>query len=263
MFSAGRLASQPPRCPLDWTIKGVVTDKNGAPIEAASVSVKGGARGTKTDALGKFQITVPENATIQITAVGFASTEIKITEEKEIKVTLEASASNLNEVVVVGYGTQKKVISLQPSPPSMRRTWRKQPTANLGTMLQGQAAGVIVSSGSGNPAGNPSILIRGMNSINNDKPLYVVDGIPQDDSYDLNPNDIESVNILKDASASTIYGARAAGGVIIITTKKGKGGEPKVNFNGFFAQHKLNNNIDLLDKIRHEQSGESGICQRW
>ncbi|QEC45278.1 SusC/RagA family TonB-linked outer membrane protein [Pseudobacter ginsenosidimutans] len=235
--------------PRDWTIKGVVTDKNGNPVEAASVSVKGDTRGTKTDALGKFQLSVPENATLVITAVGYASTEIKITEEKEIKVSLEASASNLNEVVVVGYGTQKKGDLTAAISTVNAKNLEKQPTANLGTMLQGQAAGVIVSSGSGNPAGNPSIVIRGMNSINNDKPLYVVDGIPQDDSYDLNPNDIESVNILKDASASTIYGARAAGGVIIITTKKGKGGEPRVNFSGFFAQHKLNNNIDLLDKV--------------
>ncbi|MGN6420828.1 MAG: SusC/RagA family TonB-linked outer membrane protein [Pseudobacter sp.] len=246
LLAGWQLASAMPR---DWTIKGVVTDKNGNPVEAASVSVKGDSRGTKTDALGRFQLTVPPNSTLMVTAVGYASTEIRLTEEKEIKLTLDAAASNLNEVVVVGYGTQKKGDLTAAISTVSSKNLEKQPTANLASMLQGQAAGVIVSSGSGNPAGNPSILIRGMNSINNDKPLYVVDGIPQDDSYDLNPNDVESVNILKDASAATIYGARAAGGVIIITTKKGKGGEPKVNFNAFFAQHTLNNNIDLLDKI--------------
>lgn len=235
--------------PRDWNIKGVVTDKTGNPVEAASVSVKGAGRGTKTDALGKFQISVPENATLLITAVGFASTEIKISEEKEIKITLEPSASNLNEVVVVGYGTQKKSDLTSAISTVNTKNLEKQPTANLSNMLQGQAAGVIVSTGSGNPAANPTILIRGMNSINNAKPLYVVDNIPQGDSYDLNPNDIESISILKDASAATIYGARAAGGVVIITTKRGKGGEPKVNFNSFFAQHTLKDNIKLLDKV--------------
>lgn len=246
LLAGWQLASAMPR---DFTIKGVVTDKNGSPIESASISVKGGSRGTKTDALGKFQLSVPENATLLISAVGYASTEIKITEEKEIKITLEAAASNLNEVVVVGYGTQKKSDLVSAISTVNTKNLEKQPTANLGNMLQGQAAGVIVSTGSGNPAGSPSILIRGMNSVNNAAPLYVVDNIPQGNSYELNPNDVESISILKDASAATIYGARASGGVVIITTKRGKGGEPKVNFNAFFGRHKLQHNIKLLDKI--------------
>lgn len=246
LLAGWQLASAMPR---DWTIQGVVTDKTGSPIEAASVSVKGGSRGTKTDATGKFRLSVPENATLVISAVGFASTEVKLTEEKEIRITLETASSNLNEVVVVGYGSQKKSDLVSAISTVNTKNLEKQPTANLGNMLQGQAAGVIVSTSSGNPAASPSILIRGMNSINNASPLYVVDGIPQGNSYDLNPNDVESISILKDASAATIYGARAAGGVVIITTKKGKGGEPKVNFSAFLAQHKLQDNIKLLDKV--------------
>ncbi|NML23479.1 TonB-dependent receptor [Pseudoflavitalea sp. G-6-1-2] len=235
--------------PTDWTIKGVVTDKKGNPVEAASISVKGSNAGTKSDQDGKFSLSVPENSTLVISAVGFATREIKVTSEKELSISLEASANDLNEVVVIGYGTQKRSAITSAISTVNTKNLEKQPTANIANMLQGQAAGVSVSTGSGNPAGSPSIQVRGFSSINGGKPLFVVDGIPQDYSYELNPNDVESVSILKDASAGTIYGARSASGVILVTTKKGKSGEPKVNFNYFVGNHKLEDKIKLLDKV--------------
>lgn len=235
--------------PTDWTIKGVVTDKKGNPVEAASISVKGSNAGTKTDQDGKFSLSVPENSTLVISAVGFATREVKVTAEKELSISLEPTANDLNEVVVIGYGTQKRSAITSAISTVNTKNLEKQPTANLANMLQGQAAGVSVSSGSGNPAGAPSIQVRGFSSINGGKPLFVVDGIPQDYSYELNPADVESISILKDASAGTIYGARSASGVILVTTKKGKSGEPKVNFNYFVGSHKLEDKIKLLDKV--------------
>lgn len=235
--------------PADWTITGVVTDKSGKPIEGASVMIKNQTKGTNTDAAGKFTLVVPENATLVISAVGYQSSELLIRSNAAVRIELEQSAKGLDEVVVIGYGTQKKGDVTSAIASVSSKNLERQPAANIGTLLQGQAAGVIVSSGSGNPAGTPTVMVRGLNSMNNDKPLYVVDGIPVGDVFDINPTDIEAISILKDASAATIYGARAAGGVIIITTKKGKSGEPRINFNSYLSTHSLNNNISLLDKV--------------
>ncbi|WP_109694261.1 SusC/RagA family TonB-linked outer membrane protein [Chitinophaga deserti] len=230
-------------------LKGKITDAAGQAIPGASIQVKGTSNGTASGVNGQFTLTVPDNAVLVISAMGFASREIPVAGQSDITVALEESSKGLDEVVVVGYGTQKKGDVTSAISTVNTKNLSKQPSGNIGTMLQGQAAGVIVSSGTGNPAANPTVLVRGLNSINNDNPLYVVDGIPQGYAYDINPNDIESVSILKDASAATIYGARAAGGVIIITTKKGKSGEPRINFNSYVSMHRLNNNIDLLDKF--------------
>ncbi|WP_298712850.1 TonB-dependent receptor [Chitinophaga sp.] len=230
------------------SLKGKITDVKGQPIPGASVSVKGTSQGTASSAAGEFSLTVPADAVLVISAIGFASQEVSVAGKNEINVSLEESTKGLDEVVVVGYGTQKKGDVTAAISTVNTKNLEKQPAGNIGTMLQGQAAGVIVSSGTGNPAASPKVMVRGLNSINNDNPLYVVDGIPQTFIYDVNPNDIESISVLKDASAATIYGARAAGGVIIITTKKGKSGEPRINFNSYISQHKLNNNIDLLGK---------------
>lgn len=236
-----------------WEINGVVTTTNGTPVEGATVSVKNSSRATSASKEGRFSVTVPQNAVLVISAVGYQAKEVAVTKAGELSITLEEAAKGMDEVVVVGYGTQRKGDVTAAISSVSAKNLERQPAANLGTLLQGQAAGVIVSTGTGNPAGNPVVLVRGLNSINNDNPLYVVDGIPQGYAYDLNPNDIESISILKDASAATIYGARAAGGVILITTKKGKSGEPRINFSAYTGVHKLNNNIKLLDKLQMNQ----------
>ncbi|WP_341842894.1 TonB-dependent receptor [Chitinophaga caseinilytica] len=230
-------------------LKGKITDVKGEALPGVSVAVKGTSQGTASNATGEFSITVSPDATLVISAIGFTTREVPVAGKSVLSIVLEESSKGLDEVVVVGYGTQKKGDVTAAISTVNTKNLEKQPTGNIGTMLQGQAAGVIVSSGTGNPAASPTVLVRGMNSINNDNPLYVVDGIPQTYAYDLNPNDIESVSVLKDASAATIYGARAAGGVIIITTKKGKSGEPRINFNSYVSQHTLNNNIPLMGKI--------------
>ncbi|MGX5818748.1 SusC/RagA family TonB-linked outer membrane protein [Chitinophaga lutea] len=235
--------------PASWTIKGRITDGAGQAIPGASILVKNTTNGTSSGETGAFTLTVPENATLVIFAMGYQTKEVQLTSSKEVVIALEESVKGLDEVLVIGYGTQKKGDVTSAISSVNTKNLSKQPSGNIGTMLQGQAAGVVVSSGTGNPAANPVVLVRGLNSINNDNPLYVVDGIPMGYAYDINPNDIESVSILKDASAATIYGARAAGGVIIITTKKGKTGEPRITFNSYVSLHRLNNNIDLLEKV--------------
>jgi TonB-linked SusC/RagA family outer membrane protein len=234
----------------DRQVTGRVTGKDDKPLTGVSVTIKGRSGGTATDADGRFSISVPANATLLFSSTGYKSREWKLTNENTVTIQLEESASELDEVIVVGYGTQKKSDVTAAISNVNIKNLEKQPAANIGTLLQGQAPGVIVSTASGNPAGNPVVLVRGLNSINNDRPLYVVDGIPLGYVYDINPNDIESINILKDASAATIYGAQAAGGVIIITTKKGRSGEPRINYNGFVSTHQLNHKFGLLDKLQ-------------
>ncbi|WP_158563364.1 SusC/RagA family TonB-linked outer membrane protein [Chitinophaga silvatica] len=230
-------------------LTGKVTDAKGNPIPGASIAVKNTSKGTSTNATGEFALAaVPENATLMVSAMGFTAKEVKPT-SKHLVISLDENVKGLEEVLVIGYGTQKKGDVTAAISSVNTKNLAKQPSANIGTMLQGQAPGVVVSSGTGNPSGQPVVLIRGMNSINNASPLYVVDGIPLEYAYDINPNDVESISVLKDASAATIYGARAAGGVIIITTKKGKSGEPRVNFSSYYASQQLNNNLPLLDKV--------------
>lgn len=251
LMSQGHLLAHPPM--PDWVIRGTVTDAAGLPIKDANITVKNSNLGTSTDAEGHFSLSVPENSTLLISSTGYKSLEQKLSNAEPLFVVLESAVVGLDEFVVVGYGTQRRSDVTSAISNVNVKNLEKQPAANIGTLLQGQAPGVIVSTGSGNPAGNPVVLVRGMNSINNDRPLYVVDGIPLGYVNDLNPSDIESINILKDASAATIYGAQAAGGVIIITTKKGKSGEPRISYNSYVSTHSLDHNIGLLDKVQMNQ----------
>ncbi|NIG56252.1 TonB-dependent receptor [Chitinophaga sp. Cy-1792] len=229
-------------------LTGKVRDAKGNAIPGASIALKNTSRGTSTDANGDFTLSaVPENAILVVSAMGYAAKEVKPT-GKNLVISLEENVKGLDEVLVIGYGTQKKGDVTAAIASVNTKNLAKQPAGNIGTMLQGQAPGVVVSSGTGNPSAQPVVLVRGLNSINNANPLYVVDGIPLGYAYDINPNDVEAISVLKDASAATIYGARAAGGVIIITTKKGKSGEPRVNFSAYNSIQQLNNNLPLMDK---------------
>ncbi|MGN6437517.1 MAG: SusC/RagA family TonB-linked outer membrane protein [Agriterribacter sp.] len=234
----------------DREITGIVTGTDDKPVAGVSIVLKGTSRGTTTDAAGKFSISVPDNGTLVFSATGYETTEITVGAQKTLDVRMTAVASSLEEVVVVGYGTQKKSDVTAAISTVNVKNLEKQPAGNLGTMLQGQVPGVVVSTGTGNPTGTPVILIRGLNSFNKQKPLYVIDGVPIDYANDLNPNDIETISVLKDASAATIYGARASAGVIIVTTKKGKSGEPRINYNGYVSSNKLANRISIMDKFQ-------------
>ena len=214
------------------TVTGKVVDKAGTPVSKATILVKGTNVGTSTDETGNFSLTAPAGATtLVISSVGFESLERPIA-GGVMDISLESSQSKMQEVVVVGYGTQKKA-TISGSVVSVKGSdLQKSPTVNLSNSIAGRMAGVVAVNRSGEPGyDGSSIRIRGANTLNNSDALIVIDGIPnRAGGIDrINPNDIESVSVLKDASAA-IYGARAANGVILITTKKGKMGKPELSY---------------------------------
>lgn len=219
------------------TIKGIVVDETGEPIIGASIKVKGSQNvGSITGIDGDFSLKgVKKGSTIVITYIGFQTKEVKVTSDN-LKIQLQSDSQNLNEVVVVGYGTQKKVnMSGAVASINMNELTESRPITNVSQALAGLAAGVNVSSGSNIPGNdNASILVRGQGTLNSSSPLIIIDGVEQGINT-VNPQDIESVSVLKDAASASIYGSRAANGVILITTKKGKSGNIKVDYNGYVS----------------------------
>ncbi len=218
-----------------FRVTGRVVDEQKKPLTGVAVQVKNSQIGTLTDSTGSYAINIPDRGNYLIFSfVGFVPQEIAA-ERPEINITLVLRPSKLDEIVVVGYGAQRKsdvtgAISIVSGSQTVN-----QPARDVATLLQGRAAGVEVISNTGNPQGSTSIYIRGASSLNNPTPLYVVDGVPQGNtSYTFNTQDIASIEVLKDASASSIYGAAAAGGVVLITTKRGaKNRKPVITFNGY------------------------------
>jgi TonB-linked SusC/RagA family outer membrane protein len=218
----------------DVTITGVVSDATGETLPGVTVQVKGTTIAVSTDIQGKYSISSPDpNATLVFSFVGFIRREVATNNQTVLNVTLTAESKILNEVVVVGYTTQKKKDLTGAVTVVNVSDMTKTPSGNAESLLQGQAAGVSVVS-SGQPGQNPDINIRGVNSFGTNTPLYVVDGLPTPDIGTLNPNDIESMQVLKDAGSASIYGVRANNGVIIITTKKGKGAV-RIDYNGYYG----------------------------
>ncbi len=227
--------------PKDKTITGQIVDEKGEGLPGASVVLKGTNIGTNTDAKGNFTIKVPEESTnpvLVISYVGFITEEIAISGRTVVNIPLKADAKSLDEVVVVGYGTQKRsdITGSVASVPKERLS--QLPITNVLQAVQGSVAGVNISQSSSVPGSTPSTIIRGQNSINaNSGPYVVVDGIPLSKTggslNDINPNDIESMEILKDASAVAIYGTNGANGVILITTKRGKTGKPSIRYSTY------------------------------
>ncbi|MEO5782432.1 MAG: TonB-dependent receptor plug domain-containing protein, partial [Ginsengibacter sp.] len=215
------------------TVSGTVTDGNGNPLEGATVKLKGGRQTSVSNAKGAFTITAPGNSTLIISYVGFTTQEVSIGGRTNIDITLLANAAELNQVVVVGYGTQNKK-DVTGSVKSLKsENFNKGIITSPQQLLQGKVAGVNVTSASGEPGARMGISVRGPGGIRTGStPLFVVDGLPLDNSSTgggdplnfINPQDIESMDVLKDASATAIYGSRGANGVIIITTKRGKAG---------------------------------------
>ncbi|WP_339841028.1 TonB-dependent receptor [uncultured Maribacter sp.] len=232
-------------------IKGNISDVNGQPLTGASVVEKGTTNGVTADFDGNFLINITdENAILVISYLGFATKEISLNGQVNINVVLEESAAGLEEVVVVGYGTMKKADLTGSVSQVKSETLESVPVFNMEQALKVGASGVRVSQNSGTPGSRIEVRIRGGNSlIGDNQPLYVVDGFPVTGGIDfLNPADIESVDILKDASATAIYGSRGANGVVIITSKRGKKGqESKVEINSFFGMQQAISRYDLLD----------------
>lgn len=216
------------------------------PVVGASVFVKGTKVGTTTDATGSFAISVADNAVLVISSVGYESQEVAVAGKTSLSVSLNPSAQKIDEVVVIGYGTASKRDLTGSITKLNGREVSDKPNANPVASLQGKVAGLQVVN-SGKPGQEPDIRIRGTNSIGGAKPLYLVDGIFNDNISFLNPNDIESIEVLKDPSSLAIFGVRGANGVIAITTKKAKSGQMNINFNSSFGQSSLVDKIKMVD----------------
>ncbi|WP_161964201.1 TonB-dependent receptor [Chitinophaga flava] len=229
-------------------VTGKVTSKNdGSTIPGATVSLKGTTKGTVTGPDGHYSLTVPDNGTLVVSFIGYTSQEIAINNRQTIDVALEEAISQVQQVVVVGYGVQRKVDITGSITQVKGDEVSKQPVANAMSGLQGKVAGVQIVN-DGKPGAAPTIRIRGTGSVYGDSgPLYVVDGVWYNDISFLNPADIENMSILKDASSEAIYGIRAANGVILITTRKGKAGKATVNYNGFVGMQKATNKVKMAN----------------
>lgn len=240
-------------------VVGKVTSSEGTPISGASISVVGSTTATQTDASGNFKLSVPSGATLNVSSVGYTSQRVSIGNSSVLTVVLSPSDNVLDQVVVTGYGSQKKR-EITGSIASIKGDdFTNVSAPSLDKSLQGLAAGVQASTTSGILGQPAKVRIRGISSISNSSdPLYVVDGVPfisgdqsgvfyNNPLSSINPNDIQSVEVLKDGAATAIYGSRAAGGVILITTKSGKVGAPTVNYDNWFAFAKASKKYDLLN----------------
>ena len=214
---------------------GKVKGSDGGPVIGASVSVVGTSRGASTDGEGNFKINVSRNETLRITSVGYNSADVVYTGQKSIDVTLTVDNKTLNEIVVVGYGSQNKKEITGAVQTISYKDLKDLPVTQIGQKLQGQLAGVQINQTTGKPGTGMNVRIRGQLSVSaGSDPLYVVDGFPITGSIGaMNPDEIEDISILKDASSTSLYGSRAANGVVLITTKKGKGAGMTVSFNAF------------------------------
>lgn len=231
-------------------IHGTVTDEKGNPLMGISVVVKGTMKGTTTNAAGKFVIDAGPNDVLVFSMIGYVTQEVSVGKKTDFNVQLGLSSSPLNQVVVIGYGTARKK-DLTGSVGSVNMTdMEKAPVRDFEEALAGRLAGVTASSSDGQPGANVNIVIRGNNSITQDNsPLYVVDGFPLEDPNNnaINPAEIESIEVLKDASSTAIYGARGANGVIVITTKRGKEGKPVVSYGGYYGFQQNNKKMAVMN----------------
>ncbi len=241
----------------DVSVTGTVTDDRGEALPGVSVTVKGTSRGTTTDNTGRFQVAVPGSESVLIFSyIGYVRQEVAVGNRQSLTVSLAPDQQNLNEVVVVGYGTQRKSDITGSLASVTAKEIRAVPVTGVGQALQGRAAGVFVTQGSNAPGGGVTVRVRGGNSINaGNEPLYVIDGFPvyNENGPNLNPNDIESMEILKDASATAIYGSRGANGVVLITTKRGKAGQNRVEFETYQGIQQVRRQIPMLNATEYAQ----------
>lgn len=237
----------------EGSVSGVVTDIDGVPLPGVNIVIKSTQQGTVTDINGKYTIDASEGNTLVFSYIGMLSEEAKVQSSNVIDIQLVPDLMGLEEVIVVGYGSIKKsdltgVVSTVKS-----EEIRKLAVPTIEQAIQGQAAGVYATRMSGEPGKGAKIYIRGAGSINNTDPLWVVDGIPTEAGNTLDMSEVESIEILKDASAAAIYGARAANGVILVTTKRGEKGKPKVNFNAYYGINTPLNLPELADAYEYSK----------
>ena len=238
------------------TITGQVVDDKGESVIGASIAVQGTTLGTITNLDGEYTLAnVPENSEVTVSFIGYKTLTFKANDKSLANITLKEDTEMLDEVVVVGYGTVKKR-DLTGSVASLNSdVISSVPATSAVEALQGRASGVVVSTSNWVPGETPSILIRGKRSINaSNDPLFVVDGIPVTGGMgEISPSDIESMEVLKDASATAIYGSRGANGVIIITTKQGKEGKTQIDYNGYVGVQTIQNKLDLMNGAEYAE----------
>ncbi|RYY18533.1 MAG: SusC/RagA family TonB-linked outer membrane protein, partial [Sphingobacteriaceae bacterium] len=237
-------------------VTGRVTDaKDNSPLIGVSVVAAGSATGTATDVSGNYRITVPASATsVVFTYIGYTRKQVTIT-GTTLNVTMDAAGTALNEVLVVGYGTVRKKDATGAVQKVNAADFVQGVTTNPLQQLQGKASGVTIATTSGDPNSSPTVRIRGTVSLSgNSDPLYVIDGVVGADIRSVSPNDIASFDVLKDASASAIYGSRAAGGVILVTTKTGKAGTPQITFDAYTAAESPLHLLDFADRTQYLQA---------
>ncbi len=242
--------------PANITVKGRVVDESGEPLPGATVLEKGATNGTSTGLDGSFSLSVPSDATLIISFVGHQNIEIAVSGRTELgNIILVSGLEELEQVVVIGYGTQRKVDLTGSVAIVNTEEMKKVSHSNISTMLEGKVAGIQITT-DGQPGADPTVRIRGIGSFGSTAPLYVVDGVPMGTTIrDFSPNDIESLQVLKDASAAAIYGSRAANGVVIITTKQGKHNEAmKVDYSGYVGLDQVEKGVyDVMDAYQYAQ----------
>lgn len=227
-------------------VKGVVKNENGEAFQGVNITVKGTSKGSVTDAAGRYELAAGNEATLVFSFLGYKAAEIKVGAQKEINVTLKVDESQLEEIVVVGYGTQKKTSLTGAVSSISNKDLVTQPVISATQAMQGRIAGVSIVNNS-SPGAEPTVRVRGVGSISiSSNPLYVIDGVPGGALNTIAPNDIESIEVLKDASAAAIYGSRASNGVILITTKKGKVGKLSINLDSYVGTQQVWKTLDLL-----------------
>ncbi|MBC9796543.1 TonB-dependent receptor [Sinomicrobium sp. FJxs] len=266
--------AEAPQAVQGWEVSGTVTDTEGQPLPGASIVEKGTDSGTQSDFDGNFSITVSDqDAILAISYMGFVSTEVPVNGQSEINITLKEDVANLEEVVVVGYGTQKKVNLTGAVSQVTSEALENRPVANMGQALQGVLPNLNINIPNGNPNATPTFNIRGGTSLqlnddnpNNKKfefqtgsPFILVDGVQMDINM-LNPEDIESISILKDAASAAIYGARAANGVVLVTTKKGRRSQkPRITYNTSFQYSRPSARPGLLDAYTIQEAAIKAV----
>lgn len=247
------------------TVKGIVTDKNGEPIIGANVIEKGTTNGTITDMDGKYSLEIPAKAILMVSYIGYTPVEVFTENKTIIDISIQEDTQALDEVVVVGYGTQKKVNLSGAVETVSSKALQNRSTSNIGVALQGLVPNLNINPGSGAADATPSFNIRGETSINGGSPLILVDGIPTSaaDFSRMNSMDIENISVLKDASSAAIYGARAAFGVILVTTKRGTGEKLTIQFNNNFNIKTLTRMPEVVDDPYIQASYKKLMGKPW
>ncbi|MCB0651062.1 MAG: TonB-dependent receptor [Saprospiraceae bacterium] len=242
--------------PGDITVQGNIVDENGEPLTGATVVQKGTTNGTIADIDGNFSLSVPSDATLVVSYIGYKSIEVNVGGRTDLgTISLFLDLTELDQVVVIGYGTQRKVDLTGAVAVVNTEELKKVSHSNISTMLEGKVPGVQITS-DGQPGADPVVRIRGIGSFGSTAPLYVIDGVPMGTTIrDFSPNDIETLQVLKDASAAAIYGSRAANGVVIITTKQGKKNQPmKLDYTGYTGFDQVQKGVyDVMDAYQYAE----------